>query len=414
MDAILEKEIGLFLKADLATMRRRGYSLADIHQCVQSFLNHKDEFETALGGFVNELGRVEPLKAYIHSIRFRLKDPLHLAEKLARKACAKKSPRNITLANLYHPRRGVTDLLAVRILHLVKQDWVHIHEFLTSPLQAAIPHVRLVEKVAWVRPDDSQFNELNSDYRYFSRREVKRKEAKYSSMHYVFQLDNWNPQPCLELQVRTLFEEGWGELDHTHRYPSRANAVVEAQLSVLNKAASMANEVVAAIGAIDNLPRFIPWEQTLRLERSSDRVRCFSPTLEWAAANADQISDQLRRSDVKYLFLVAKTAVASRNHRKLQSDLKKLGWRSPVLGRRLRVKWYAPSKLPFVPAFADLLLLEGAADWTARVSADFGIVGAPAAQQSKRREDKQDMLIAEQGAVLSIRRFFDHLEKRAV
>lgn len=41
----------------------------------------------------------------------------------------------------------------------------------------------------------------------------------YTSIHYVLRPNSRNPATC-EVQVRTLLEEVWGEVDHTMNYPT--------------------------------------------------------------------------------------------------------------------------------------------------------------------------------------------------
>ena len=48
--------------------------------------------------------------------------------------------------------------------------------------------------------------------------ETKRKDSYYTSIHYVIQPKSESYITC-EIQVRTLFEEAWGEIDHTVNYP---------------------------------------------------------------------------------------------------------------------------------------------------------------------------------------------------
>ena len=53
---------------------------------------------------------------------------------------------------------------------------------------------------------------------------------------------------CCEIQVRTLFEEIWGEIDHSINYPHRTNSIacVE-QIRVLSKLVSTGTRLSDAI-----------------------------------------------------------------------------------------------------------------------------------------------------------------------
>ena len=59
----------------------------------------------------------------------------------------------------------------------------------------------------------------------------------YTSVHYLIKPNNNNPNPiCCEIQVRTLFEEIWGEIDHSINYPHPTdNIACREQLRVLSK-----------------------------------------------------------------------------------------------------------------------------------------------------------------------------------
>ena len=59
----------------------------------------------------------------------------------------------------------------------------------------------------------------------------------YTSVHYLIKPNNNNPNPiCCEIQVRTLFEEIWGEIDHSINYPHPTdNIACKEQLRVLSK-----------------------------------------------------------------------------------------------------------------------------------------------------------------------------------
>ncbi|MEG0378647.1 MAG: hypothetical protein RR614_09240, partial [Eubacterium sp.] len=61
------------------------------------------------------------------------------------------------------------------------------------------------------------------------------KDSFYTSVHYLIKLNNGN-NLCCEIQVRTLFEEIWGEIDHAINYPHPIDSVAcSEQLKVLSK-----------------------------------------------------------------------------------------------------------------------------------------------------------------------------------
>ncbi len=76
---------------------------------------------------------------------------------------------------------------------------------------------------------------------------VQVKESFYTSVHYLVR-----PRPdsdlCCEIQVRTLFEEIWGEVDHAINYPDpSSNLSCREQLRVLAKLVGAGSRLVDSI-----------------------------------------------------------------------------------------------------------------------------------------------------------------------
>jgi GTP pyrophosphokinase len=64
---------------------------------------------------------------------------------------------------------------------------------------------------------------------------LAQKPTAYTSVHYLV-----SPRPdssiCCEVQVRTLFEEIWGEVDHRINYPKPSESIAcREQIQVLSK-----------------------------------------------------------------------------------------------------------------------------------------------------------------------------------
>src|SRR6185436_335023 len=79
----------------------------------------------------------------VHSVRWRIKDPLHLAEKIVRKRAEKSAKYlQISLENYFEL---VTDLVGVRALHLFKDDCFTIDASLCeswTPAETPIAYIR--------------------------------------------------------------------------------------------------------------------------------------------------------------------------------------------------------------------------------------------------------------------------------
>jgi ppGpp synthetase/RelA/SpoT-type nucleotidyltranferase len=69
----------------------------------------------------------------------------------------------------------------------------------------------------------------------------------YTSVHYVVETTTQKKFSC-EIQVRTLAEELWGEVDHLLNYPKRSSSVAcREQLAVLARMTSSCTRLVDSI-----------------------------------------------------------------------------------------------------------------------------------------------------------------------
>ena len=74
------------------------------------------------------------------------------------------------------------------------------------------------------------------------------KDTYYTSVHYVVKPNNAKSDVTCEIQVRTLFEEIWGEIDHTINYPHATNSIAcKEQIRVLAKLVSTGTRLADSI-----------------------------------------------------------------------------------------------------------------------------------------------------------------------
>lgn len=201
---------------------------------------------TALGRLVFDVLTADPkLSQLVHSIKYRVKDPSHLKEKLERKLKDSKEenkPFTINEDNLF---QTVNDLIGVRILHLHTTEVVAINTALQDCLSRE-NYKKSQGPTAKVWDDEAR--------EYFSKLkfEVEKSKNHYTSVHYVFDAQNVT-KLTLELQVRTLAEELWGEVDHLLNYPKKHKALAcREQLAVLARTTSACTRLVDAIFRVDN------------------------------------------------------------------------------------------------------------------------------------------------------------------
>lgn len=169
----------------------------------------------------------------VHSVRFRVKDADHLIEKIIRKSAeGSEKYRNLSTEN-YH--RVVTDLVGIRALHLFKDDCFEVADSLSSiwqPVETPIAYIRSGD------PDDLTKKYVDCGM------EVKTHSKGYRSLHFIFSTRPIGREVFFEVQVRTVFEEGWSEIDHTVRYPNFSdNELVGYFLAIFNRLAGSADEM---------------------------------------------------------------------------------------------------------------------------------------------------------------------------
>jgi ppGpp synthetase/RelA/SpoT-type nucleotidyltranferase len=172
----------------------------------------------------------------IHTIKTRLKDPNHLRDKIERKL---KNEIVITKGNLFSE---ITDLIGLRILHLYQDQFPIIHQEILKYIDEG-DWVFVEEPIAMTWDPESQkmYDELKikTDVR----------PTFYTSVHYLIKPNTSNPNPiCCEIQVRTLFEEIWGEIDHNINYPHPTEDIAcKEQLRVLSKLVSTGTRLADSI-----------------------------------------------------------------------------------------------------------------------------------------------------------------------
>lgn len=198
--------------------------LESIYHDYSALREELDALALVVVDFIRELDLV-------HSVRFRTKDPDHLIEKIIRK---NRSDRD------YHPtletyRELVTDLIGIRVLHLFKEDWTSIHDFIVEQW------ILMDQVVANIREGDTEA--VVSSYKN-NECEVRVHPAGYRSVHYLIKIETEDENFVAEMQVRTIFEEAWSEIDHTVRYPyATENEILSEYLVIFNRLVGSADEM---------------------------------------------------------------------------------------------------------------------------------------------------------------------------
>lgn len=164
---------------------------------------------------VRSFFEVRSLKGVVHSIRHRLKDVDRLIEKVERKNQEDEKapePEQLGPINRDNLFDRITDMAGVRVLHLHQEQFETIHKEIMKKVDDGDFCLFEDPKAYTWDPDSNKFfNSLGI--------ETQQKDSFYTSIHYVLKPNERSPITC-EVQVRTLLEEVWGEIDHTMNYPS--------------------------------------------------------------------------------------------------------------------------------------------------------------------------------------------------
>lgn len=189
-----------------------------------------EDFEHKRNGYQNTVKQyAEVLQKClgVHSLSYRVKDTKHLIEKIIRK-----NPKYLEVGNaltLNNYEQEITDLMGIRILLLFKEDWLEVHNYLMEMYKSVL----LKKPFVYVREGD--------DTHLYENKVEIRKEKPYRSVHYVIQSDIGL---AIEIQVRTLYEEAWSEIDHKLRYPyNLTNEMLANYINIMNRLTGVGDEM---------------------------------------------------------------------------------------------------------------------------------------------------------------------------
>lgn len=232
-----------------------GFSKQELQDIYSDYL---DKSENILENYKNSF-----LSDYIisadgirfHSYSGRVKDPYHLIEKIVRKRNNNNTKYGKMQVDDYY--KYITDLIGCRILVVYKNDWKKIHDYLTNTfvndpnkyiensnyVEGYLKQIEPNEKpyiaeepVAYIRTGDEErlYSEVNNI-------KLDRK-GYYRSVHYIVRYREY----YVEIQVRSLFEEAWGEVDHDVLYPLYKDDEELVRFStLLNRMAGLGDEMSA-------------------------------------------------------------------------------------------------------------------------------------------------------------------------
>lgn len=213
---------------------------AAIRDLLKFFEENKSEAERA-AKTINALYETSAeLRSLAHSVRWRVKSVPSLKLKLeekAKKDVADGVPFHINRGNFFDE---ITDVAGFRILHL------HTSQF--EKIDQAIKQLMLDRGYSFYEKPFARVWDL--EYRHYFEKlglEIEESDSYYTSVHYLVDFNSKSKCKC-EIQVRTLAEELWGEVDHSINYPIKAGFVpCEEQIKALARATSTCTRLVDSI-----------------------------------------------------------------------------------------------------------------------------------------------------------------------
>ena len=195
-------------------------SMNTIIKRIESERYYIDLFRKSTASFFEGHPDLTEKHRIVHSVKSRLKNWDRLREKIQRK-WTPKDP--ITSDNVFD---RITDLAGVRVLHLYQAQFPQIHKAI----------IQRVDDEYWTLHEDPKAYTWDPESKEFFEAQglnVEVKDSLYTSIHYVIRPKAGSNVSC-EIQVRTLFEEIWGEIDHLVNYSGSTNNVAcKEQVGVL-------------------------------------------------------------------------------------------------------------------------------------------------------------------------------------
>ncbi|CAO4195318.1 RelA/SpoT domain-containing protein [Methylorubrum extorquens] len=205
---------------------------------LEKFLSQRYEFELFMEGveklFLKHPSLNKPDHPIVHSTRSRVKNTEHLRAKISRKM---EKGDLISEDNCFE---RITDYAAIRVLHLRQIDAREIKTVVDDKIKSG----------DWFLNEPPIAYTWDPEYKNFFEQlgcECRLKESSYTSIHFVVRPKKDSIISC-EIQVRTLFEEIWGEVDHHLNYPiPTTNINCKEQLSVLAKVVGAGSRLATSI-----------------------------------------------------------------------------------------------------------------------------------------------------------------------
>ncbi|BAZ93030.1 uncharacterized protein FOKN1_0628 [Thiohalobacter thiocyanaticus] len=237
-----------------------------IESLLEEFDRNYRELSTFQRQVLTALEEDDLLAKHVHSIKSRIKNRDHLRDKLERKLRNSKEEGcslEISDENLL---TKINDLVGIRILHLYTAQLAELNPAILRIFDEQ--QYRLIEG-PFARTWDDESREFFRDHNI----EAQQSDTLYTSVHYVIESASRKKMTC-EIQVRTLSEEVWGEVDHQLNYPHQTDSLAcSEQLKVLARLTSSVSRLVDSIFRTENDHRLkMTYSQKDRITKAKSGV----------------------------------------------------------------------------------------------------------------------------------------------
>lgn len=236
-----------------------GINWVDLYNILQDYKKSIDIYDARITYVANVL-REHPK---VHSVKTRVKDPKRLLQKMVRKTIDRRKKYGVGFNfNIDNYKDEITDIMGLRVIHIFKDDWEDIHNFITKKWN-------VIEIVANVREGDNvkTFEEKSIP--------VRSRVSGYRSVHYLIKYGAEHDLSTIEIQVRTIFEEGYGEIDHQLRYSHDDDIpeVLAQNLMLLNRIVGSSDEMASLINMLNQSFSDIENKYSKKLKKKNDMLR---------------------------------------------------------------------------------------------------------------------------------------------
>lgn len=237
-----KKEFLAQKKIDKKDFDKTGFTWEELIDIHKDYLDLKSKLEHPARAIVDILFTKTAREKGIHSVRFRIKDANGLIEKIIKKKI-KEPKRKINIENY---REQITDLVGVRALHVYKHDIYGIHHFIMEMFALKDGEV----PIHYYREgDDKELVKMCGDIGC----KQEKHDKGYRSVHYIVATQLTKEKYYVEIQIRSIFEEGWSEIDHKIRYSYKSDigTVFDDPLNNLNRVSGQADEIGTSIKRLE-------------------------------------------------------------------------------------------------------------------------------------------------------------------